>query len=113
MKIVCDRPLVPNADGTKCVCRDGLVLRRGKCVEAEQPKREKHPKRETKCPRGTVRIDGECVQQRRDEPRHQIERLPGLGGRGLGGGRHTGGATPKRERALARNSPSPDVIVRG
>jgi hypothetical protein len=95
-KIVCDRPLVPNADGTKCVCRDGLVLRRGKCVEAEQPKREKHPKRETKCPRGTVRIDGECVRQRRNEPRREIERLPGLGGRGLGGGRDTGGATPKR-----------------
>jgi hypothetical protein len=88
--LVRDRPLVPNADGTKCVCRDGLVLRRGKCVEAEQPKRE------TKCPRGTVRIDGECVRQRRDEPRREIERLPGLGGRGLGGGRDTGGATPKR-----------------
>jgi hypothetical protein len=95
-KIVCDRPLVPNADGTKCVCRDGLVPRRGKCVEVEQPKREKHPKRETKCPRGTVRIDGKCVRQRRDEPRREIERLPGLGGRGLGGGRDTGGATPKR-----------------
>jgi hypothetical protein len=88
-KIVCDRPLVPNAAGTECVCRDGLVLRRGKCVERERPKPSKT------CKRGFVWNGDMCVK-RKTEPKEERARerpgiqiplgFPGLGGGGGGGG---------------------------
>ncbi len=82
-RIVCKPPLVPNAAGTSCGCRDGMVLRRGKCVQAETPK----SKREKACPNGTVRKNGECVKERKqniDIPRGGIG-LPSRGGNQGGG----------------------------
>src|ERR1039457_4040527 len=83
--------VIPNADGTKCVCRDGMVLRNGKCVKVKKPKREKT------CKRGFVWNGDMCVK-RKAEPKQENSReqpgigiprgLPGLGG---GGGRGQGG----------------------
>jgi hypothetical protein len=89
-RIVCKPPLLPNAAGTGCGCRDGLVLRNGKCVEVEKSKREK-PKRETTCKRGFVWNGHMCVK-RKTEPRDEKFRerpgirLPGGFPRGSGGG---------------------------
>jgi hypothetical protein len=88
--IVCRPPLVSNAAGTDCVCRDGLVLRNGKCVEVTQPKREQT------CKRGYVWNGDMCVKRRAEPGREEPRERPGIGfpGRvpGLGGG--GGGGTP-------------------
>ena len=65
--ISCESPLVPNATNTGCTCRHGLVLRRGKCVEPEKPKRE-HT-----CKRGFVWNGEACVRR---EKRRQDENVP-------------------------------------
>jgi hypothetical protein len=90
---VCPPPQVPNARNTGCVCPGNEVLRRGKCVEPEIPKRK------IKCPRGTELKDGECVKLKR-EPRVEpddmirgIQSIPGTGG----GSPRGGGATPGRK----------------
>ena len=98
-RIVCKPPLVPNASATECVCRDHLVLRRGKCVEPEKPKREKS------CKRGYMWNGDMCVRRKiernDEEPRErQRQDLPGFnpGGGGFpgGGGRGGEGGTPGR-----------------
>jgi hypothetical protein len=93
-RLDCTPPLVPDAAGTKCACPDGEVLRRGKCVTQEQPKRE------TTCKRGFVWNGEMCVRKKSDEPRSKgrdvIRAVPGLGGRGSrgGGGGGKAGAGP-------------------
>ena len=94
-KIVCDPPLIPNADGTQCICRGGLVPRGGECVEVKQPKREQT------CKRGFVWNGDMCVRRKtepkgeksRERPGSQIPGgFPGSGQhRGEGGGPGGGG----------------------
>jgi hypothetical protein len=88
-KIVCDRPLVPNADGTKC-------------VEVAKPKRE------DKCMRGYFWNGKTCVKRKTEPKKEEKSRelpdiripggFPGLGGGGGGGGgrggQSGGGASP-------------------
>jgi hypothetical protein len=88
-QVVCDRPLVPNAAGTGCICSDGKAPRRGKCEQAEKPTRPKT------CKRGFVWNGDMCVRKKSDEPRKTpndgiIRSLPGLIP-GLGGGNSRGG----------------------
>jgi Domain of unknown function (DUF5979) len=98
-RVVCKPPLIPNAAGTSCVCPDGEVLRRGKCVERERPKKEK---RRITCKRGYVWNGDMCVK-RKTEPRNENQRerpgtvFPGFGGHVGGGSRGGGeGGTPGR-----------------
>jgi Domain of unknown function DUF11 len=85
-KLVCKRPLVPNAAGTDCVCPDGLVLRRGQCVERERPKRP------PTCKRGYVWNGDMCIKRKTEQREENRRERPGInipsgfGGRGGGEG---------------------------
>jgi Domain of unknown function (DUF5979) len=89
-RIVCKRPLVPNAAGTACICLRGRVLRHGKCVETERPKHERN------CKRGYF-WNGEMCVKRTNKPRDENHReRPGIGLPGFGG--HGGGSRDRGEK---------------
>jgi hypothetical protein len=82
-KIVCDSPLVPNADGTACV---------------RKPTEKKKTRSDRECKNGQVKVRGKCREPERKS--RDLEspsiRIPGGFGGGVrgGGSPQGGGATP-------------------
>jgi hypothetical protein len=86
-RIACRGGRIPNAAGTDCVCRAGLVLRQGKCVEpvsCRAPAKLNRAGTDCICPEGMTKRGNTCVEQR--TPQITIPRgVPGIGFPGGGG----------------------------
>jgi hypothetical protein len=92
--LVCRSPLIPNAAGTECVCRAGLVPRGGTCVEpirCRAPATLNRSGTGCDCPSNMVPRGNTCVEQKRKQrvvpERNPDIRIPGIGFPNTGGPR--------------------------
>jgi uncharacterized repeat protein (TIGR01451 family) len=76
--LTCRAPLIPNADGTACVCRSGLVQTGRRCVEPVVCKPPMVPGPVAgKCvcsPPGSVLVNGKCVMRETCKPPATLNR---------------------------------------
>jgi hypothetical protein len=90
--ITCRPPLIPNAAGTDCVCKPGLVQKGRRCVEPVvcRPPAIPDGNGACRCPTDMVPRGNRCVERERRTPTISpgdiIHNIPG-GGRGPRGGR--------------------------
>jgi uncharacterized repeat protein (TIGR01451 family) len=101
-KLVCKAPLVANAQGTECVCREGWRRRGKTCVRqvvCHAPAKLNRRGTGCDCPRDYVKKGNSCVRRKHNEPRIKTDDvirvlpgiIPGFGGHRGGGNGHRGG----------------------
>jgi hypothetical protein len=117
--IQCRPPLIPNAAGTDCVCKPGLVQKGRRCVEPVvcKPPATLDRRGECQCPQDMVARGNRCIERERRTPTISpgdiIRNIPGGGrddgprGGGRGDGPRGGGHVNDPPRGGGRDNDPP------